>query len=167
MNQQLIAYYFGGKQGLYEELTREWAERERGIAPAGAPFGEVIAGYISETLAHPDWAKLLIRRALDGELEPDGGVAHAVADIERRQAAGELTDEFDAGFILAVSTAVAVAPVALPHMVQVAVGELADERAVARFSDQARRLFAPRGTAGDAAVDPPIRRPAATKERIH
>ena len=142
VNQQLISYYFGGKQGLYDELTRQWSERERAIAPPDAAFADVVAGYIQETLSHPEWAQLLLRRGLDGELATDPGVTEALADIKRRQATGELDAEYDAGFILLVSTMVALAPVALPHVAAATLGDLTNQRSLSRFVAQAQRLFA-------------------------
>jgi TetR/AcrR family transcriptional regulator len=78
-----------------------------------------------------------------------------VEDVQRRQAAGELTREFDAGFVLLVLTAAIAAPVSLPEHVRRIYG--ADPRSPA-FIDPYRRqlqgLFAPRANE----AGPPRRR---------
>ena len=42
VNQQLISYCFGGKQGLYEQLGHRWKAHEAEAIPAGTPLGEMI-----------------------------------------------------------------------------------------------------------------------------
>src|SRR5919197_2535533 len=34
VNKQLIAYYFGGKEGLYQEIGRRWRDHEQQAYPA-------------------------------------------------------------------------------------------------------------------------------------
>src|SRR5690348_10932603 len=64
VNQQLIAYYFGGKQGLLDELRRRWETAQAGYSPADTAFADSVAAYLDLTLDRPDWARLLVWRAL-------------------------------------------------------------------------------------------------------
>ncbi|MFG3690588.1 TetR family transcriptional regulator [Micromonospora sp. NPDC047740] len=130
VNQQLISYYFGGKQGVLDELRRRWRERQASLTPAGRSFDESFAGYLDDTLDNADWSRLVIWRSLGdspdagapGHREQKAGTAEAIASIRRRQAAGELTDVVEAEFILLLSHVLAFAPVALPQFVEAILG---------------------------------------------
>src|SRR5690348_15706187 len=98
VNQQLISYYFGGKQGLLDELHRRWADAEVAMAPQDKPFMDAVRGYVDATLDRPDWAKLVVWRALGDApgdcadlAEAQRGRARARLDrIRCRQASGEI-----------------------------------------------------------------------------
>jgi AcrR family transcriptional regulator len=127
VNQQLLAYYFGGKQGVLDELRRRWSEQQDTMALPDDGFAGSLAAHLDQTLDNPDWARLVIWRALgDG---PDDGHDDAVQaeqqtrlqaateGIRQRQRDGELTSDVDAEFILLLSYLIAFAPIALPHVV--------------------------------------------------
>jgi AcrR family transcriptional regulator len=126
VNQQLISYYFGGKRGLLAELRRRWAETEATLVPADASFAEAVSAYLDATLDRPDWARLVIWRALgeDADDEPDHTVAQraklreAVERVRRRQRAGEIAADIEAEFVLLLAYVLAFAPVALPGIVE-------------------------------------------------
>src|ERR1700721_2177322 len=42
VNQQLISYYFDGKQGLYQAMAQQWQQRGAGVAPPGPPLPEQV-----------------------------------------------------------------------------------------------------------------------------
>ncbi|GAB3878667.1 TetR/AcrR family transcriptional regulator [Microbispora bryophytorum] len=128
VNQQLISYYFGGKQGLVEELRRRWARAQESRTPPGATYAESVAAHLDATLDNPDWSRLVIWQALgDG---PGAGsddewaaaqrarLREAVERTRGRQEKGEITGELDAEFVLLVAYALAFAPIALPRMVE-------------------------------------------------
>lgn len=127
VNQQLISYYFGGKKGLLAELRRRWADTEAGLVPPDASFGESIAAYFDATLDRPDWARLVLWRALgDARDDEDSDSADAhrarlqagVERMRRRQAAGEVTGAVDATFVLLIAHLLAFAPLAMPQIVE-------------------------------------------------
>ncbi len=124
VNQQLISYYFGGKQGLLDELRRRWRSTETAVVPPGTSFADAVSGYLDATLDQPDWARLMIWQSLgDGPGGPDDGTAQraklqdAVVRLRQRQLDGEVTDGLDAEFLLLLAYAVAFAPIALPEVV--------------------------------------------------
>ncbi len=130
VNQQLIAYHFGGKQGLLDELRRRWAATEADLVPPDAEFLDAVSAYLDATLERPDWARLVIWQAL-GDDPGDGAEATearsaelrarlraAVERIERRQREGEITADLDPGFVLLLGYALTFAPVAMPHIVE-------------------------------------------------
>src|SRR3954453_11594227 len=46
VNQQLIAYYFDGKEGLYREIGRQWRAYEAQAMPADIDTGELMRRYV-------------------------------------------------------------------------------------------------------------------------
>src|ERR1700722_13996405 len=59
VNQQLISYYFDGKQGLYEAVGQQWRGRQTELAPRGTPMSEQLRRYALEALHNPDGTRLL------------------------------------------------------------------------------------------------------------
>jgi TetR/AcrR family transcriptional regulator len=151
VNQQLISYYFGGKQGLFDALRQQWLTREAAIADPGLPIEQVIAGYFTAGIAEPAAARLLLWQALGDSpgstrtSEQEADVRQSVEDLRRRQRDGELTSEYDAAFIMLVTWAAAATPITLPHVIRGAYGT--DPRSAEfaeRFLPQLQRLFMPR-----------------------
>ena len=66
VNVQLISYYFGGKAGLYRELTARWRLTSAELSGAGS-LAEVVAGFARVSLQQRDWTRLLL---WDGLTEP-------------------------------------------------------------------------------------------------
>src|SRR3981081_1314118 len=54
VNKQLLSYYFGGKQGLYDELASRFYRSARQQASADAAADKVIAGFVMLTLTNRD-----------------------------------------------------------------------------------------------------------------
>jgi TetR/AcrR family transcriptional regulator len=126
VNQQLIAYHFGGKQGLLDELRRRWAEKQRALAPSGSTFADAFAAYLDATLDEPDWARLVIWQALGDSREDEREATSATREhlqrgLERtrdRQAAGEISDRLEPEFVLLLAHVLAFAPIAMPQIVE-------------------------------------------------
>jgi AcrR family transcriptional regulator len=129
VNPQLIAYYFGGKQGLLDELRRRWASTQATLVPADATFAEALAAYLDATLERPDWARLVIWQALGDDPGGDEQAAaqqarlqEAVGRVRRRQGAGEVTSDVEAEFLLLLAYVLTFAPIAMPQIVQAIFG---------------------------------------------
>ncbi len=144
VNKQLISYYFGGKQGLYDAVTNRWRDNEPALTQDATTLGEVAAAYARETLAAPDLARLLIRQGVDRD-EPDDPARDArfqavLADFQRRQQAGELAADLDPAHAALALFALSAAPVTFPQIAR-ALGlnpeapDFAD-----RYADQLVRL---------------------------
>ena len=127
VNVQLISYYFGGKAGLYRELTARWRLTSAELSGADS-LAEVVAGFAQVSLRQRDWTRLLLWDGLtepptspadepaplaDGE--PDFLLA-AVQDLRERQAAGELPADLEPAQLLLALFAAACAPVMLPQI---------------------------------------------------
>ncbi|GAA0384922.1 hypothetical protein Acor_48080 [Acrocarpospora corrugata] len=133
VNQQLIAYYFGGKQGLLDELRRRWSTRQDAAVPAESTFAESLRAYLDLTLDHMDWARLVVWQALGdwsgGEESRETQRQRLEEGVRRtrdRQQAGELTDAVSPEFVVLLAHLVAFAPVAMPQIVQDLLGVAPD-----------------------------------------
>jgi AcrR family transcriptional regulator len=150
VNQQLISYYFDGKEGLYRALSEQWAHRQEELAPAGTPLAEQVRRFSREVLADPDGVRLMAWGGLEytgPASDPDTGRADRmrgfVDDIRAQQAAGRVPAELDPGCLTVALMAAAMASTSLPHVVA-AVCQV-DPRSpefVQHYADQVGRLAA-------------------------
>lgn len=144
-NQQLISYYFGGKDGLYRALLDRWQEISGSLSRPDAPLADVVAAYtyVGESQRH--WSRLLIWQALSGERN-EGETAFRAAmvdDLRRRQAAGELAADLDPAYVLLALFGAALAPTVLADLAADLTGVPADSpEFLDRYRDQLRRLVA-------------------------
>jgi TetR/AcrR family transcriptional regulator len=148
VHKQLINYYFGGKEGLYRALQREWLSREATFDNSGNPAVEVAERYMRELLADPRVARLVMWRGLsysEGEAEPDEEPVQDLSGITSRQEAGELDPAIDPRCLLIGMMSVITGPVVMPDLVRKLFGvDTSDpdfqERYVAFVRDFVRRL---------------------------
>lgn len=112
-----------------------------------------MSNYLDVTLDQPTWARLLLRLSLDEDPESaqsdedDEQTRLAVEDIRRRQAAGEVTKDFDPEFILITLMSTTIAPVAMRHIVEVAFDtDPSSPEFRETYLAQLARLFAADGT---------------------
>jgi len=146
VNAQLISYYFGGKEGLYQALQQLWLDREAGFNDPDAPLEELVGRYLQATLADPRLTRLLLWAGLS---EPDAGAARPqagdrqdeLAEVRRRQQRGELAAEFDPGMIQLIMMGVLLAPIALPQVTRELTGlDPVDPEFEHRFGQQLKLL---------------------------
>lgn len=102
VNKQLISYYFGGKQGLYDAIIESWHAQEEELARPDLAFADVVAGYLRAGVAQRELQRLFVRESIDEDIsevafEPD---APELVDLRRRQAAGEIAADLDPAFLL-------------------------------------------------------------------
>lgn len=121
VNQQLISYYFGGKQGLLDELRARWRSAEAARGSQGGSYASSVATYLDVVLDDADWSRLVVWNALGGDAPDEqlvAGLRSAVERLAQRQLDGEVRDAVDPAFLLLLSYAVTFAPIALPQHVQ-------------------------------------------------
>ncbi|AXB47757.1 TetR/AcrR family transcriptional regulator [Amycolatopsis albispora] len=149
INKQLISYYFGGKEGLYAEVAGAVFQRNRGIADPAASTAEVVAGFVRDSLADQDGARLFIWENLNdtgpgahGEDEQREFLRAQVDYLRGRQAAGDFPADLDPRHLLLALMGAAAAPWMLPRVARLvcdtdpASPEFGDE-----FAEQLARLL--------------------------
>lgn len=116
VNPQLISYYFGGKDGLYQAIIDRWHEQEDQLYEPGISLEELVWRYMEVGHRQPDLQRLFIRESLEQDVddvahEPD---AADLQDLVARQAAGEIADELDPAFVLMILQAATVSGAVFP-----------------------------------------------------
>lgn len=150
VNQQLIAYYFGGKEGLYREIGRRWRAYEAQEIPDDLTFPEMIKRYVAASVDTRLGARLLAWEGLAGTGE-DGGQAqerdirlrHEVELIRERQRAGELDDRFDPAALLLITMSAANALAVYPQLSRALFGaDGSSPELVVHYGEQLAQLIA-------------------------
>jgi TetR/AcrR family transcriptional regulator len=146
LNKQLISYYFGGKRGLFRALEEQWLASEAELAPPDVPLDELTGFHLQAVLDDPRHSRLLLWEGLTGANDrPDDSTATdgdpAVGDMARRQQIGELAGELDPAMVLIALMGAALAPVAIPQVVQRSTGlDPSDAEFGSRYAEQLRRM---------------------------
>jgi AcrR family transcriptional regulator len=145
LNTQLVSYYFGSKEGLYQELQRGWEKYEASFARPGISLADLVGEYLHASLSDPRLTRLLAWRGLAeaAGAEQPGAAADesALADLRRRQAEGELAAELDPGLVLLAVMGAVAAPVIMPQVVRRICGlDPSSPEFEARYADQLKRM---------------------------
>src|SRR3954447_3292731 len=151
LNKQLISYYFGGKQALYDAIVERWYSREREFDGPEVSLPDLVLRYFDVGRDSAQLHRLFMRERLEQdpaavEYEPD---CDDLVRMRQRQEAGEIDPELEPAFVLLMLQAMVVAPVILPGEVKRLTGldPQSDEfHAAAR--DQLGRLVARLAEAG-------------------
>ncbi|MEV6769578.1 TetR family transcriptional regulator [Nocardia sp. NPDC051030] len=126
VNQQLISYYFDGKEGLYQAISEQWQKRQRELVPPGTPLPEAVRRYALEAVENPLGPRLLAWAGLeytgpasDVDHEPRSRMlADSVADLRALQESGHLPADLDPACLLVILMAATMAPTTLPHVIE-------------------------------------------------
>jgi TetR/AcrR family transcriptional regulator len=126
VNKQLINYYFGSKEGLYEALQEMWRQQEAAFTSPDLPIDVLIGRYLHASLADPRMTRLLVWDGLaettgeslsypqSGDDQETG--TNDVADLRRRQANGELASDLDPACVLLALMGALSAPLIMPQV---------------------------------------------------
>lgn len=126
VNQQLISYYFDGKEGLYQAISERWRQRESELVPPGTPLPEQLRRYALEALRNPDGVRLFAWGGLEyagPESDPDHTsrserLQGSIDEIRAVQEAGRLPAEVDPACLTVMLMAAAMATTTLPHVIE-------------------------------------------------
>lgn len=146
VNKQLISYYFGGKEGLFQALVERWLQREAEFAPPELPLAELVARYVQDSVDQRDMHRVFIREGLEDAPTPDArqvaGVGDAeVADFERRRQEGEIAGDLDPALLLLALQGAVSAGVTFPGDVRKLTGlDPASPEFARRYGEQLRRI---------------------------
>jgi AcrR family transcriptional regulator len=146
VNKQLINYYFGGKEGLYRALQRQWLEREATFDDPTRSAADVAAKYLHENLADPRGMRLMMWRGLamacGFEQAPDEEPVQDLSGITSRQESGEIDPAIDPACLLLTMMGAIAAPIVLAEMVQKLFGvDSSDPAFEERYTEHIRDLM--------------------------
>jgi len=157
VNQQLISYYFDGKQGLYQAMAQQWQQRRAEIAPPGTPLPEQLRRYALEALRNPSGPRLVAWSGLqytgpDGD--PDrasraGMFTESLDELAALQRAGRLPAELDPRCLLVMLMAAAMAPTTLPQIIETLGGDPRSPEFIEHFAEQVALVAALLGLGAD------------------
>jgi AcrR family transcriptional regulator len=145
VNQQLISYYFNGKEGLYQAMSQQWRQRRDELTPPGTPLPEQLRRNALEAWHNPQGPRLLAWGGLQytgPDDDPDrasraGMFSDSLGELRARQQSGRLPAEVDPACLLVMLMAAAMAPTTLPHIIETVSGT--DPRSpgfISHFADQ-------------------------------
>jgi TetR/AcrR family transcriptional regulator len=149
VNQQLISYYFGGKDGLLRALGEQWRVQKRAFDDPERPIAEIVADYAMTAISNPTGMRLLGWEGLayrTGKEDPDmparaEQAQRDLADLRRRQELGELAADLDPECVFLAIVAAGVAPVLLPHIAYSLTGvDPTSPEFVTRYAEQLARM---------------------------
>ena len=102
VNKQLISYYFGGKDGLYDAILARWYAEEDRLDEPGITLDELASRYLRVGLNQPLLQQLFIRELLDDAADDAAHATDApeLAGLHARQASGEIAEDLDPAFVL-------------------------------------------------------------------
>ncbi|MEU4425754.1 TetR family transcriptional regulator [Actinoplanes sp. NPDC024001] len=142
VNQQLVSYYFDGKEGLYQAMSQQWQQRRSELVPAGTPMPEQVRRYAREVLSNPAGVRVLAWSGLEYSGAGEHGAPpemfeESLQQLRDLQAAGRLAAEVDPVCLLVMLMSAAMATTTLPHVIESVSG--ADPRSaefVEHYADQ-------------------------------
>jgi TetR/AcrR family transcriptional regulator len=146
VSKDLVAYHFGGKDGLYLAVQQAWLRREDGFADPALPLSELLGRYLHDALTDPRPLRLLAWRGLASPdaAPPDGSPpAEDLRGTGARQQRGELPADVDPAVLRLVLLAVVAAPVVFPGHARKLFGTApGDPEFEARYAHGLQRLIA-------------------------
>jgi TetR/AcrR family transcriptional regulator len=145
VNEQLISYYFDGKEGLYRALQQRWQMTSTAASHPELTLGDVVATFLRLNIEQRSFARLL---AWDGladrgsdKAEQDPYFTEMVEDVRRRQRGGELADDLDPAYVLLMLYAAALAPTVIPQIAHRLTGLSVDSVGFQEaYAEQLRRV---------------------------
>ncbi|MCP2324474.1 AcrR family transcriptional regulator [Hamadaea flava] len=77
VNQQLISYYFEGKEGLYRAVVGRWPQLSGPSNQPGMPIHEVVGNFLRMNVDNRAWSRLLAWQGLTGGTESNAAESNA------------------------------------------------------------------------------------------
>jgi AcrR family transcriptional regulator len=131
VSKDLIAYHFGGKEGLLVAVQRAWLARRDAFLDLTLSMPENLARYVHDILSDPRPMRLLAWRGLalgDNEIpQVSEDVYPSAEQLVRRQERGELNPDLDPGTLQLVLIGAVAAPIIFPDAALHLLGMSADD----------------------------------------
>jgi AcrR family transcriptional regulator len=151
INKRMLYHYFGNKEGLFKAVLRRkiterqaWAENLSGDPAESLPF------WFEAACKDGDWVRMLEWEALqeaDGRLIDEenrrAATARGLERIRRRQARGQISDEFDPRHVMLAMRSLTMFPAAFPQLTRLIMGRpVSDPRFQKERAEFLRRFAA-------------------------
>lgn len=144
VSKDLINYHFGGKDGLYREVQRQWLERESTFYDPDASLAELVDRYLHHVFDDPRPMRLVAWRGLAAPSDQPPNLPREtdeLASMRRRQQRGEIASELDPATLQLVLLAAVAAPVLMPQAASRLFGiDSTDPHFETRYGDGLRSL---------------------------
>jgi TetR/AcrR family transcriptional regulator len=145
VNEQLISYYFDGKEGLYRARQQRWQMTSAAASRPELKLADVVATFLRLNIEQRSFARLLawdgLADAGSDAAEQDPYFTEMVEDMRRRQRAGELADDLDPAYMLLMLFAAAFAPTVIPQIARRLTGLPVDSASFQEaYAEQLRRI---------------------------
>jgi TetR/AcrR family transcriptional regulator len=150
VNQQLIAYYFDGKEGLYQELGRRWRTYEEREFADDMPFAEMIKAYVRLSADARAGGRILAWDGLadtgpkddEEEKERNARLQKEVAQLRDRQQSGELDARLDPAALHLIAMSAANALTVYPQLARGLLGaDASSPEVVEHYAEQLALLL--------------------------
>ena len=149
VNQQLIAYYFDGKEGLYLEIGRRWREYEARMVPDDLDVPEMIKRYVRASVDTSLGGRMMAWDGLadTGEeteetRERDARLRQEVEALRERQRAGEFAADLDPAAVMLIAMSAGNALAVYPQLARALLGEDGGSPAtVERYADELAKVL--------------------------
>ncbi|MER0443403.1 TetR family transcriptional regulator [Streptomyces sp. Edi4] len=156
VNQQLITYYFDGKEGLYREIGRRWRAYEAEAFPDDMDSAEMIKHYVRVSVDPRLGGRLLAWEGLadtgvddENAAERNARLHEEVEAIRARQRAGELDDRLDPAALLLMEMSAANALAVYPQLARALFGaDASSPEVVECYAEQLAQLIGRLGDGG-------------------
>lgn len=123
VNKQLISYYFGGKEGLYNELTSAMQQSYRAVADPGRKLSDVASDFAQPGRHDHRLARLFLWENLTDGAQDAVGVesqreflGHQIDYMRARQEAGDFPADLDPAMLMLILMAAGSASFAFPRL---------------------------------------------------
>jgi AcrR family transcriptional regulator len=149
VNKQLISYYFGGKERLYDEIVRQWHELEAHQRTSATTLEELVVAYLRANHEQPELVRMLMWEGLGQDAPPSDttpddtarSLTTELVELQRRQSEGELDADLDPAYVLIAMMGAVSAGATMPHVVHQLCGTSPDsEEFLSSYSEQLRRI---------------------------
>lgn len=152
VNQQLITYYFGGKEGLYREIGRRWRDHEQQAHSDDVPLAEAVKRYVVDAADPRRGGKLLAWQGLadtgtdtddPDATERTARLQQEIAALRRQQQAGELDPELDPAALLLIAMSAGTALLVYPQLARGLFNthDVRDPELVEHYADQLAKVI--------------------------
>jgi AcrR family transcriptional regulator len=154
----MIYHYFSDKEGLFRAvLRRKIAERQAWAENLSGDPAESLTFWFEATCKNADWVRLLEWEALQGgerkvidEKQRRAAVERGLKRIQRRQARGQVSGEFDPRHVMLAMWSLTMFPVAFPQLTKFIMGRPVSDprfqRERAEFLKKFAAAFQPAGS---------------------